>query len=90
MRVRGTDLTPALQAEAKRLYVHRYTGDHKPLWANRPMPSGAAYPVQFADDADWLANTHFEITQKGAFSRRVVHCVSNPTWPHNPELRRVA
>ncbi|WP_440820389.1 hypothetical protein [Pseudomonas aeruginosa] len=87
MLILGTDLPHSLQEEAKRLYVHRYTGDHKPFWATRPMPNGNAYPVQFADDADWLANTRFEVTKRGAFSRRVVHCQSNPTWPFNPELR---
>lgn len=90
MLILGSKLSAALQEEAKRLYVHRFTGEHKPFWATRPMPSGAPYPLQFADDADWLAHTHFEITKKGEFSRRVMHCQSNPTWPDNPELRRVA
>jgi hypothetical protein len=90
MLILGTDLPYALQQQAKRLYVHRFTGDHKPYWANHTTLMGKPYPVQFADDADWLANTHFEVTKKGACSRRVVHCQSNPTWPNNPELRRVA
>jgi len=63
--VHGNELAPARQREALRSYVARYTGDHKPQWARQPMPNGNAYPVQFADDAEWLANTQFWVTKTG-------------------------
>jgi hypothetical protein len=61
----GTALTPAQQAEALRVYVHRYTGQHRPQWSFKPRLDGSAYPVQFKDDADWLAHTTFRVTARG-------------------------
>lgn len=69
-------------------YVHRYTGTHTPDWARCLRPDGSEYPVQFADDADWLANTRFVVRKNGRLDGRYKECVSTPTWPANPELRR--
>jgi hypothetical protein len=85
--MRGCDMPQALQREALACFVHRYTRSHKPQWASHPMPSGKAYPVQFASDADWLANTTFQVTLAGKLHRNA-DCHSSPTWPDNPELRR--
>lgn len=82
MKIRGSHLGPRLQKQVLAQFVHRFTGDHKPSWANEPRPDGSAYPVQFRDDQDWLANTFFEITAKGELSRRTRHCESHPTWPN--------
>lgn len=83
---------PKLQAECKARFVHRFTGEHKPKWAHKPFKNESlrltAYPVQFADDTDWLANTYFEVTKQGELDRRTGHCESYPTWPLNPELRK--
>ena len=87
MQVKGSDLSAAMQSEARRRWVHRYTRDHVPAWAQKPMPCGKAYPVQFDSDSDWLANTVFTITKTGRFSGRDKYCRSAPTWPDNPELR---
>lgn len=87
-RVFGSQLSEATQRAAKAMYVHRFTGEHRPEWAKRPMPNGKPYPLQFADDAEWLANTEFEVTQAGRLDRRYTYCHSHPTWPNNPELRR--
>ena len=83
----GTELTPSDQREAKRRYVYRFTGEHKPAWAKEEWKDGKPYPLQFADDSDWLANTRFPVTK---FHRLAAKgsCESNPTWPNNPELRR--
>lgn len=86
-QVKGSDLPPALQREALRRWVHRFTKDHVPAWARDPMPDGRPYPVQFASDADWLANTVFSLTASGRFSERDRYCRSTPTWPDNPDLR---
>ena len=83
----GSDLRPDAQTDALRRFVHRYTGEHCPQWvrtANRP------FPVQFADDADWLAHTRFHVTRAGYLSEKYRFCESSPTWPYNPELRKAA
>ena len=85
----GKDLTPEEQKHVKSAYVHRYTGEHKPKWADKKKPNGEpSYRVQHKDDADWLANTQFMKTNRGKLNRRYKHCLSNPAWPDNPELRR--
>lgn len=85
-QVSGAELPRDQQEEAKRAYVHRFTKDHTPAWARKPMPNGSAYPVQFASDADWLAHTLFHVTNAGTLASS--DCESSPTWPDNPELRR--
>ena len=84
----GNHLSPWARLEAQRLFVHRFTGDHKPAWANEPWEDGKAYPLQFKDDADWLANTLFAINKNGTLSKRARFCQSSPTWPNDPGLRR--
>ncbi len=86
----GSQLSTDQQAEALRRFVHRFTGDHRPGWSREKRPDGSAYPVQFADDREWLANTRFHVTQAGKLSNRHASCESSPTWPFNPELRRNA
>lgn len=86
----GSQLSPALQAECKRTFVHRFTAEHLPAWSRAEWKDGKPYPLQFASDADWLANTEFPITSTGRLARGAnVHCISHPTWPENPELRKV-
>lgn len=80
--LRGSYLPRHAQAEAKGRFVHRFTGEHHPKWANHPRPCGSPYPVQFKDDADWLANTLFAVTTAGTLDDRVSHCQSTPTWPN--------
>lgn len=92
MRVRGSELPMHLQQEAKARFTHRYTGEHRPAWANRPFTNSelklSTYPVQFRDDADWLAHTYFTLVKDGTrFSKKKRFCESYPTWPDNPELR---
>ena len=81
-----------LTAEDKRhvlaAYVHRFTGEYKPKWAREPWKNGKPYPVQFRDDADWLANTLFITRGNGRLDLRYQACFSTPTWPFNPELRQ--
>ena len=79
--VNGRDLPAALQREAKARYVHRFTGDNRPAWADTPRPCGNPYPLQFRDDADWLANTDFPVTRAGRLADHPGACRSRPTWP---------
>jgi hypothetical protein len=78
--VNGLELSPAAQQQAFRQFVHRYTGEHRPYWV-------ISQPVQFKDDADWLAHTRFYVTRDGNLCKGR-SCYSTPTWPNNPELRR--
>ncbi len=77
----GTQLNGTDRAHVLGAYCYRFTGEHFPAWAQKPMPNGSAYKVQFADDADWLANTRFAVTKTGRLDRRFNHCESSPTWP---------
>lgn len=83
----GSELNFRDRAYVLAAYVHRFTGDHTPKWATRPRSDGTAYPLQFANDADWLANTEFAVKRDGTLDRRFADCYSRPTWPNNPELR---
>lgn len=87
---RGCSLHPADQRFVLAAYVHRFTGDHIPAWALKPRPDGSTHPLQFADDAEWLANSRFAVRRCGRLDQRVKQCFSTPTWPNNPELRRAA
>ena len=79
--LRGSELHPADKHYVLSAYVHRFTGDHTPNWAQTPMPNGEKYPVQFASDADWLHNTWFRVKRNGRLDGRVSICRSVPTWP---------
>lgn len=84
----GSTLSPQAQRQALARFVHRFTATHRPAWTNKPMPNGSPYPVQFADDNDWLAHTRFPVKADGTLSEREHYCQSSPTWLHNPELRK--
>lgn len=84
----GSELFPVDRAYVLAAYCHRYTGNHKPAWATAGV--SAPYPVQFASDAEWLVNTRFAVNAHGDLDRRSKECLSSPTWPNNPELRKPA
>lgn len=86
--MKGTDLSPEDQRYVLASYVHRLTGDHRPIWAVQSSWHGKPYPLQFANDREWLEHTTFAVTMKGRLDRSVGRCFSCPTWPNNPELRR--
>lgn len=83
----GSDLTPAEQSYVLSAFVHRFTLDHVPGWARKPRIDGSPYPVQFKSDAEWLANTKFQVHGTNLrLDRKCGDCRSTPTWPygHNP------
>jgi hypothetical protein len=84
----GSELRPEVQQDCLQRFVHRFTGDHHPLWARAKRPDGTDYPLQFKDDADWLAHTTFAVKADGTLHNGVKTCNSAPTWPNNPELRQ--
>ena len=81
----GSQLTQDEQKQVLGAFVHRFTGDHKPAWAAKPRPNGDIYKVQFASDADWLANTEFKVTASGKLDQRSRYCFSHPTWPEGTD-----
>ncbi len=83
----GTELHPSDREHVLAAYVHRYTGDFKPKWVKDGKWNGGEYPLQFVDDADWLANTEFRVKSNGRLDERCHACMSYATWPNNPELR---
>lgn len=85
--VTGDKLTPEDQKHVLAAFVHRFTGEHRPDWARKEWKNGQPYPLQFKDDAEWLANTRFAVRRDGRIDQRVQSCECNPTWPNNPELR---
>lgn len=72
----GSSLSRDVQEECKRLFVHRYTGEHKPQWANKTMPNGEAYKPSYDTDVDWLAHTIFRVTKAGNLDKRYKLCYS--------------
>lgn len=85
----GTLLSGPDQQRALASFVNRFTKQHKPAWASEPRRDGKPYPVQFASDDEWLANTLFRVRADGGLDQRSTsHCFSSPTWPDNPELRK--
>lgn len=90
MTKKGSDLHPDDKNYVLRAYVHRFTKDHKPNWANKIWKDNLPYPVQFESDQEWLENSYFRVKKDGRLDSRVRGCTSNPTFPDNPELRRTA
>lgn len=86
--VKGDRLSPELQKKVLQMFVHRFTGEHKPAWANKPRPDGTDYPVQHATDQGWLKHTEFALTKQGDLDNRNKYSRSTPSWPKNPELRK--
>lgn len=60
----GATLSPELQQDALRSFVHRYTGNHVPQWTNKPAPNGNFYAPQYTNDKEWLENTTFPVVFK--------------------------
>lgn len=81
MQIKGINLTKSDQIYVLAAYVHRFTGEHRPKWANGLRPDGTPYRVQFKSDIDWLENTIFFVKNDGTLDGRFKRCESTPTWP---------
>lgn len=77
MLVKGSHMSTPIQEECKRIFIHRFTGDHMPEW---PSGNYKKYP-HFTDDKEWLENTFFHVTINGTLDKRYNHCESHPTFP---------
>ena len=70
MRMLGAHLGLKARAEVLSAYVHRFTGNHIPGWADKrrtPM---------YLNDQQWLESTWFEVTASGKLDKRFKHCTS--------------
>lgn len=85
---KGTDLYHVDRLAVLNSFVHRYTGDHKPQWAQKEWKDGKPYPLHFASDEEWLTHTEFRTRNDGRLDGRAKFCLSRPTFPNNPEARK--
>ena len=79
--VTGNCLTVQDKKHVLDSFVHRFTMDHKPKWANRTMPNGKLPKVQFRSDQEWLNTTEFAVKNDGTLDFRFCYCRSTPTFP---------
>jgi hypothetical protein len=75
-----TIMAPPTFEQAKAKYVNRFTMEHVPAWAKKPMANGKYYAPQYESDAEWYASTLFP-GEPGHHNGKN-HCQSsNQTWP---------
>jgi hypothetical protein len=69
-------------ADAVRRYVHRFTMEHTPAWAQQQAPNGSYYAPQFRTDREWYENTKFPPDNPFANGPQDTSCyTSGQTWP---------
>lgn len=74
--------------QAKAAYVHRFTMEHIPQWAKKPMDNGKYYAPQYTSDREWYDNTLFP-PHAFSISKRDTSCHStNQSWPLGKSLDR--
>lgn len=71
--------------EACRLYIHRYTMEHVPLWSQRPIWSDEVcsyvyYAPQYTSDQEWYDRTYFP-GEDGWIGQSNECYSTNPSWP---------
>jgi hypothetical protein len=75
-------------ATAKDQYVHRYTMEHIPAWARKPV-NGKYYAPGYRTDQEWYEKTVFPGEQ--GHPRKEDHCMSGePSWPMGQWLDKPA
>lgn len=72
--IRGARLTPDQRRTVLNAFVFRYTGDHKPRWAEGTMPNGNEYRPLYANDEEWLKAYAFYFRDDGQLSNKPNHC----------------
>ncbi len=70
--------------EAKARFPHRFTMEHRPVWAARQADNGKFYAPQYSSDREWYENTFFK-GEEGYLqigSSRLGSCyTTNQSWP---------
>jgi len=77
----GHLLHPDDQRHVLNAYVHRYTKEHVPQWAEKPMPNGQSHKPHHETDADWLKHTKFAVKKNGRLHAGATHAQSTPSLP---------
>lgn len=67
--VKGRLLTNVQRQRALLMFVHRYTGQHKPQWVTSGR-IGTDSPPMYATDVDWINDHAFYINKDGTLSLR--------------------
>lgn len=87
--LKGTELSEKDQKDVLARFRYRYTGNHIPDWVKKGQTIDGKlydYPLQFRDDADWLANSEFRVTAKGKLHNGARFCESHQTWPNGKDF----
>ena len=74
-------------SQAKAKFVHRYTMEHKPKWAEDPFTNGLFPAPQFHSDKEWYDNTlfHGESQIEGLTTKSSCY-TTGQTWPLGTKL----
>ena len=70
--------------KAKVQFPHRYTMEHIPAWASKPLPNGKYPAPQYKTDREWFKNTEFYDPKKPVSEQHATKnsCYSkNLSWP---------
>ncbi|WP_353645734.1 hypothetical protein [Mesorhizobium sp. WSM2239] len=65
--------------QAKAQFVHRFTMDHVPAWAQQPAPNGQFYAPQFRSDREWYDKAKFH--GESELATRNYCFSSGQSWP---------
>ena len=75
--ISGITLCDEDQQKVQRMYVHRFTGTHRPAWAGPSSRGRQQYKPRYLDDDEWLLYTDFAIRKDRRLDMRIKHCFSN-------------
>lgn len=71
--------------QAKARFPHRFTCEHVPAWALKPMADGRYYAPQYETDQEWFDNTVFP--GEPNLHRNNKHCLcKNASFPRGQWL----
>lgn len=79
MKTNRKPARPSL-AEACARYVHRYTMEHVPAWAQKRAENGLFYAPQYRNDAEWYERTLF-YGEPGHYGTKNECCSAGQSWP---------
>jgi len=72
-------------AEARNLYIFRFTMEHVPQWGKTRRADGTYYAPQYRSDAEWYENTTFPGERGHSMGPDYCHS-RNQTWPLGQSL----
>jgi hypothetical protein len=66
MLIKGRHLTEHQKRLVLNAFVNRFTGEHKPQWANKKMPNGEEYKPLYKTDDEWINDYSFYFIKDGS------------------------